>query len=300
MQVHRENELDVINAVKQMHYSRDTGYGRALYPQTHDFYELLLVLSGRQELEIGGCRSVVGEGSLTLIRPGEVHSRRYLCRGQHINVAFSAQVAREMFHYLGDGFPAAQLLSAAAPVSALLSRAQTEYYRRRFDQINLIPLEQAARSRTTLRVLLAGMFTREFAFLDAAGLSLATDWFSHLVESMKSPEMWLGGVEAMVNLSGRSHEHLCRVFRARMGMTPTEFVNDLRVSHAARLLLASSDPIVDVCYSAGFENMSHFYHLFRHKYGRSPGRFRAEGQYPPGEQYRERSQRNINRGGIKP
>ena len=58
-----------------------------------------------------------------------------------------------MFTYLGNDFPSRQLLTAPALLYVVLDRAQVEDYRDRFDQINMIPISEAERSRTLLRAL---------------------------------------------------------------------------------------------------------------------------------------------------
>lgn len=273
MVVYRENEADIINPDTQMHYALLSGYQKTVYPQSHDFFELVLPISGRQELWIDGTHMTAGPGMLVLIRPGEVHTRRYVQPGWHINVAFSSEIASKMFDYLGPGFPSEGLLSAPPPVCALLPAARAQSYRERFDQLNLIPVEQAARSRAVLRALLMEIFTRELMQPGTAS-KVGGDWFACLLEQARTPEAVSQGVDGLVRLCGKSHEHLCRVFRQRLGMTPTAYVNDLRLTYAANRLLHSCDSITDVCFSSGFDSLSHFYHLFRGKYGQTPQEFR--------------------------
>lgn len=273
MEVFLENEENTINASTQMHYALDTAYQKTRYPQVHDFFEILMVLSGHQELIVDGAKAELSEGMIALIRPGEVHSRRYLESGLHVNVAFSAKIAQEMFAYLGSDFPKERLLNSPAPLYAILSQADMKNYRLRFDRINMIPTEDAARSRTMLRVLLLDIFTEEFSFNNHPK-PRAADWFDHLLESMKNPEMLRLGAKAMTELSGKRHEHLCRVCRKRLNMTPTELINELRLAYAANLLVHSSISITEVCMEAGFDSLSHFYHLFGKKYGRPPKAFR--------------------------
>ncbi len=78
----------------------------------------------------------------------------------------------------------------------------------------------------------------------------------------------------MVELSGKSREHLARSLKKYYGQSTTEFINDLRLNYAANMLLGSTMPIVDLCYECGFQNISWFYIVFRKKYGVTPRQYR--------------------------
>ena len=56
--------------------------------------------------------------------------------------------------------------------------------------------------------------------------------------------------------------------------TPSQLVNDIRLEYAARCLMQSKAEIMDICADAGFDSLSHFYHLFRAYFGISPRQFR--------------------------
>ncbi len=60
-----------------------------------------------------------------------------------------------------------------------------------------------------------------------------------------------------------------------LGVTPSEFLCNLRLDHAAGLLRLTSMPVLDVCMASGFEKPAYFHRRFREKFGITPGRFRA-------------------------
>lgn len=59
-------------------------------------------------------------------------------------------------------------------------------------------------------------------------------------------------------------------------MTPTEYVNGLRLAYARHLLKYTDHSVLDISMECGFENPSHFYHLFAASVGHSPAAFRRK------------------------
>lgn len=70
----------------------------------------------------------------------------------------------------------------------------------------------------------------------------------------------------------RSHFH--SLFKQETGRTFVQYLSALRCDHAARELQATDKPIVDVAMESGFNNLSHFYHVFKRHRGMSPRAFR--------------------------
>ena len=63
---------------------------------------------------------------------------------------------------------------------------------------------------------------------------------------------------------------MARTFRRHLEKTPTEYINDLRLEYSARMIMSTNEKIVDICGDAGFDSVSHYYHLFRKKFAVSP------------------------------
>lgn len=65
-----------------------------------------------------------------------------------------------------------------------------------------------------------------------------------------------------------------RFFKRMTGRTFVAYVQRLRVSRACRLLTETDAPITDVCYDAGFGNLSNFNRVFQRERGMNPRKFR--------------------------
>lgn len=54
-------------------------------------------------------------------------------------------------------------------------------------------------------------------------------------------------------------------------MTPTDYLTNLKLNEATRLLKSNS--VTEVAYDLGYENISHFINLFRKKFGLTPKQY---------------------------
>ncbi|MDR5590131.1 AraC family transcriptional regulator [Christiangramia sp. SM2212] len=68
----------------------------------------------------------------------------------------------------------------------------------------------------------------------------------------------------------------CRYFKKITGKTFTNFVNEYRLAHAAKLLHEKQISITEVCFESGFNNFSHFNKKFKAFTGKSPSTYRNE------------------------
>ncbi len=93
---------------------------------------------------------------------------------------------------------------------------------------------------------------------------------------MREPGWFAQGAAGLARAAGRGPEHVARTVRARLGCTPTAYVNRIRMEHAARELRLGTRPIAEIALECGIEDLSHFYALFRAAHGRTPRRYRLE------------------------
>ncbi len=67
----------------------------------------------------------------------------------------------------------------------------------------------------------------------------------------------------------------CRYFKARTKRTLKEFVNDLRINYACQLLQENRHNITQICFEAGFNNISNFNRRFKEIKGITPQQYRT-------------------------
>jgi len=79
----------------------------------------------------------------------------------------------------------------------------------------------------------------------------------------------------LATLVGMSPVSFSRFFRQRTGRTLSDYIVDIRLGYAARMLVDSSKNISEICYECGFNNLSNFNRTFKSKRNYTPRDFRA-------------------------
>lgn len=78
------------------------------------------------------------------------------------------------------------------------------------------------------------------------------------------------------NLVNMAETAFSRFFKAKTGINFVDFLNDIRLGHASRLLIDTKDPVTDIAVACGFTNISNFNRTFKREKSLTPKDFRAK------------------------
>jgi len=243
----------------------------------HDFLEWIVVLEGEARHYLNGRETMLRPGQLVLIRPDDRHGIQPMPGGMidFVNVAFPMEVWDDFVRATGLQEAAGEWMSAPSAVYLELTPHQR--------QTMTMEAMAAVRSYHNKPTRLA--FSQ---FWRAAAGALA----EHGDSGDGSPEqpLWLRNTQAwaqsidteelsldtLVEASGVSFGHLSRSLKTHTGLTPTEFINGIRVKRAAYELATTDRDVTAIAFDCGFENLSYFYRRFREIHGKTPRRYREE------------------------
>ena len=76
------------------------------------------------------------------------------------------------------------------------------------------------------------------------------------------------------DIAGMSDSSFSRFFKLHTGRNLSDYIIDLRLGHACRQLVDSTNSVAEICYASGFNNLSNFNRIFRKRKGCSPSEFR--------------------------
>jgi len=240
----------------------------------HDFFEFFVLMKGQVRHNVNGTSQLLPEGSIAFIRPDDAH---YYEKVEHhdcqiFNVAFPQNVWNSLLFYIGSSDSFNRLLDAEASPTARLSATDLQILSLKFHKLAQIPATDKEAIKIEVRVLLLEVIYHYFYKRDHR--PDIPEWLNTLYQQMKQKENFTEGLQRLYELSPMGQEHTCRSIKKTFGKTPTEWINEFRLQYAANLLHYTDEEIVHAAMKAGFDNLSHFYHLFKRQYQMSPAKYR--------------------------
>ncbi len=123
------------------------------------------------------------------------------------------------------------------------------------------------------------MHTLSDATFNNAELSYNSRRIEKAIEYMNQSfqkQITLTEVSKLANMTDASFS---RFFKARTGITFMDSLLEMRLGHASRLLIDTTQSVAEVAYNCGFNNISNFNRLFKKKKGCTPKEFRESYNY---------------------
>jgi AraC-like DNA-binding protein len=249
-------------------------------PDRHNEIEINLLQSGTLTYLLGGRRTTVQAGRLTLFWAAIPHQ---IVDWKKAEPYFVATLPLAWF--LGCGFPAAfahpilggEIVSDPKPLAE--DRLKFQQWIADLQAVN--PLrEKVAQMEIESRLLRlalampgrksAASTSSAPAHATAPQLSRADQLACHIARHYQQP-LTATQIAAAVGLHPN---YAMALFRKAFGTTMTDFLIQHRISHAQRLLVTTDDPVIEIAAAAGFQSLSRFNEAFKHACGCPPRAYR--------------------------
>lgn len=238
----------------------------------HDFHELFIILSGELIHNLNGEKNLLATGTLVMVHESDVHfyekSNNSEC--EYINIAFTKETFEKY----------ANLIGSPNQINVLMYNGN---YQIMVDSRFLDQIKMKCENISSCR------------FIHFRAISLFFDIISYLVESietdisnsfpyiirkfcsdLQNPNNFDKQLKMIFIKYSQSYEHSCRSFKKHLGETPTIYFNKAKMNYARNLLVLTDYKVLDICSNCGFDNVGHFYKLFKRCHNMTPAKFRAK------------------------
>ena len=248
---HKEYELNFIE--------HGAGVRRIVGDSVEEIGEYDMVLVGSAELEHvweqGRCES-------KNIREITIQFSHNLFEGEMLSKNQFASI-RKLLDLAENGlvFPMESIMKVYATIDGLSSENE------RFIQFLKTLFILYELSVSDYKVLASSSYAKTGRVEESRRVQKVKEYISeHYAEQLRLTDM--------AEIVGMSPVAFSRFFRQRTGRTLSEYIVDIRLGFAARMLVDSSRNISEICYECGFNNLSNFNRTFKAKRHYTPREFR--------------------------
>ncbi len=263
-------------------FIKNSKYEKAIH--THDFYEIFLTLSDNFQHTVNGTDYFLPQGSLVFIRPWDSHSNQNPDRPHaYVQIGYTEDIASSLFNYLGEEFDIEEFKTSKYPPCFILSSQDCSSLLRSLKKIESMDINDKSELKKYYKNLLFNIFTNYFSkYMQSESNDLnVPKWLTKMCKQAQAEKLFIEGIDAIVEASGKSYKHVARSLKRYYNKTPSAFVMDLRLSYAYNLISTTNFSITDISYLIGFNNPSYFYKNFVKKYQKTPTQIRKDIPFSP-------------------
>lgn len=233
----------------------------------HDYYEFFFVIKGQFYEICNGKELLIKRKQLHILRPCDSHQ---LKSGQTDepnilrNIAIRSSVFEEVVSKIG--FCSQQLGGYYK-----LDENTLEYF---LNKSNLLhgPYPDGAMFDFIVQSLLEDVLIT--VAMHQKQTFLVPKWLESAYQAMELEENFSVGLTRLMDIAGKTPEHVTRAFKKYYNTTPARYINTIRLQNASLFLQTSQDKIIDIIYRCGYSNISYFNRLFKKHYGMTPYEYR--------------------------
>jgi len=252
----------------------------------HPEYELTYIAKGCGRRFVGDHVESFVAGDLVLIGPDMPHFWRS-------DDEYYQSESTLMAEWIVLQFPLAftqqvlQNLPEAGAITSLLTRARyglrfsMEVSSQMSDDIKQLATQNGLEQvLSTLHILNQLATDRDACLLASDGYQLApgaaeTERMKRVLEFTLAHFRDEIRIEQIASVTGMAPAAFCRYFKKRTRKTYVEYLNELRIGHARKLLTNADLSIGQVGLECGFNNISHFHRQFKLNTGMTPLRYQT-------------------------
>lgn len=248
----------------------------------HPEYELNLVLHSKGKRIIGDSIEAYGHPDLVLIGPNTPHAwTGNEPNVQVVTIQFLPDFLSEKAFSRKLTLPIKELLERSKmgvvfsneTTNNFLERIMLLTETRRFDSLlQFLSILNDLATSPGQRSLSSLSYVGQFDTSKSRRIKIVNQYlYDNLINQIK-----INDVAALVNMTPSAFSHF---FKKRTQRSFSDYLSDLRIGNAARLLIESEKTVSEICYESGFNNISNFNRAFKEKKGCTPTEFRSQQKY---------------------
>lgn len=246
----------------------------------HDEYELNLILNAKgAKRVVGGHIEVIDDLELVLVGPNVYHAWfTHQCQTEitEITIQFHKDLfddkllRRNQLSFVKNMMERAQrgILFSPETIVALKDRLQSLNKKSGFDSVlELLSILHDLSISRNMKTLSDSSFSNEQSHYNSRRIEKVFEYMN----AHYNMQITLAEVAKIANMPEASFS---RFIKKRTGKTFIDSLNEIRLGHASRMLIDTTNTVAEIAYKCGFNNISNFNRIFKRKKFCIPKEFR--------------------------
>ena len=230
-------------------------------PMFHNHMEIVYVLDGELNLCIDGLRKKLTKNELSISFPYSIHSYEETENVTTLRVLFSPRMVKPYEKELYSNKPLNPYITNGEDILPLLLKIKEHF---KTDKKLTVAYLTAVIGEILKRLEL-----REAVAMDFSAVQQVLTYCS---EHYREPVT----IKSVATALFLSESYISKIFSNKIYISFRDYISDLRISEAKKMLEITDAKITDIMYSCGFNNQSSFNRIFCDKTGCTPTEYRKK------------------------
>lgn len=253
----------------------------------HDFIEIVFITKGRGVQVICNNEYEVSEGDIFILQGSQNHYFKDAGQAEIINVMFDPQRSPDLIS------PQVKAMDGYSALFILEPGYRNRMHFRNMLHFNRIDMAKAEyilnsmlieeeNKETGYELFLKNKLEEIIIFLSRRYSQIRVPKAKSLVRIGKAIDYLEHNfhnsiyIQQLAELSYMSVRNFQRVFKDATGLSPNDYLLEMRVQHASKLLTETEQAVYDISVDAGITDWFYFSKVFKKKFGVSPLKYRKQ------------------------
>ena len=273
------------------------------YKHFHEFYEVIVVFSGRfkhfynllpdekeflshsvidkngyivsKDPGLDFACEILQAGDVQIVPPNLCHYYSFIDAGtEYVNITVTCKTAEKIMNMLNRTD-----LMAFKTVSILPHEVAA--IKQEFIEIKNSDSSSDSESASLDIILLINVLR----FFIRQNIAKSSDdlpvWIKEIVSFTQNPSYYTLGIDEIIANIPYSHSYICKNFKQHVGVSLKNYLINKKLNHACYLLLNTDYKIITIANMLGYSNQSFFSKTFYNRYKVTPYEYRKQHSSPP-------------------
>ena len=256
-------------------FSHVIGFGDELFYHSHKFYEIIYITHGNIKHIVNNEWLNLKLGDICFLRPNDLHMyvREEECKCAHRDLIIEKKFFEETCNWFSP-ILLKLYYSPTLPYKISLAPEQIASLELQIKKINQCNFVDHEKKTTLTKAFLVNLLS--FLYNKISSTDTGNNSYPQLIHDILEVANinYARPIHDILKRFNYDKSYICRQFKKHVGVTMTDYVNNLRLNYVLSQLSLTRKNILDISYEAGFHSVSYLNHLFKKKYGITPTEYR--------------------------